>query len=195
MKNVDKFYEKSIIFNRISGLLKMFFDMKLEENLQEKIAIDLGAGVGNDAKFLIDKGFKVTCVDKEEKSKEIIMNRIENKENLKFIISNFEDIKLHKADLVYSCFSLHFCKPDKFDKLMEEITKNIISGGYFVGNFLGKEDEWSNRKTMTFLSKEQVLKYFKNFDIIYFAEKKYIKDSVTEKNKYWHVFEIYAKKK
>ena len=186
MKNVDKFYEKSIIFNRISGLLKMFFDMKLEENLQEKIAIDLGAGVGNDAKFLIDK---------EEKSKEIIMNRIENKENLKFIISNFEDIKLHKADLVYSCFSLHFCKPDKFDKLMEEITKNIILGGYFVGNFLGKEDEWSNRKTMTFLSKEQVLKYFKNFDIIYFAEKKYIKDSVTEKNKYWHVFEIYAKKK
>lgn len=195
MKNVDKFYEKSIIFNRISGLLKMFFDMKLEENLQEKIAIDLGAGVGNDAKFLIDKGFKVTCVDKEEKSKEIIMNRIENKENLKFIISNFEDIKLHKAGLVYSCFSLHFCKPDKFDKLMEEITKNIILGGYFVGNFLGKEDEWSNRKTMTFLSKEQVLKYFKNFDIIYFAEKKYIKDSVTEKNKYWHVFEIYAKKK
>lgn len=195
MKNVDKFYEKSIIFNRISGLLKMFFDMKLEENLQEKIAIDLGAGVGNDAKFLIDKGFKVICVDKEEKSKEIIMNRIENKENLKFIISNFEDIKLHKAGLVYSCFSLHFCKPDKFDKLMEEITKNIILGGYFVGNFLGKEDEWSNRKTMTFLSKEQVLKYFKNFDIIYFAEKKYIKDSVTEKNKYWHVFEIYAKKK
>ena len=30
---------------------------------------------------------------------------------------------------------------------------------------------------------------------MYYAEKKYIKDSVKEKNKHWHVFEIYAKKK
>lgn len=62
------------------------------------------------------------------------------------------------------------------------------------GNFLGKEDEWSKSKLMTFLSKEELLSYFKNFDIIYYAEKKYIKDSANQKNKYWHIFEIYAKK-
>ena len=47
---------------------------------------------------------------------------------------------------------------------------------------------------MTFLSKEEILKYFDNFEIIYYAEKKFIKDTAEEKDKYWHVFEIYAKK-
>ena len=48
---------------------------------------------------------------------------------------------------------------------------------------------------MTFVSKERLLNYFKKFQIMYYAEKKYIKDSVKVKDKYWHVFEIYAKKK
>lgn len=63
------------------------------------------------------------------------------------------------------------------------------------GNFLGKEDGWNNNKYLAFFSKEQILKYFEDFKIIYYAEKKFFKDTVIEKNKYFHVFEIYAKKK
>lgn len=62
------------------------------------------------------------------------------------------------------------------------------------GNFLGKEDGWNYKKYLTFFSKEQILKYFNNFEIKYYAEKKFFKDTVIEKNKYFHVFEIYAKK-
>lgn len=138
MKNVDEFYESIKKINKPALLLRGFFYMNLDKDLKEKIAIDLGAGTGNDTKFLIEKGFKVTCIDKEEKSKEIITEKIEDKSNLEFIIGNFEDIKLHKADLIYSCFSLHFCKPDKIDNVMEEITTNIIKGGYFVREFLRK---------------------------------------------------------
>ena len=138
MKNVDEFYESRKKINKPAPLLRGFFDMNLDKDLKEKIAIDLGAGTGNDTKFLIEKGFKVTCIDKEEKSKEIITEKIEDKSSLEFIIGNFEDIKLHKADLIYSCFSLHFCKPDKIDNVMKEITTNIIKGGYFVRKFLRK---------------------------------------------------------
>lgn len=132
MKNIDKFYEEAEALNRPAPLLRGFFNMNLDKELKGKVAIDLGAWVGNDAKFLIDSGFKVTCIDKEEKSRRIIENKINNTDNLKFIVKDFEDIKLHKADLIYSCFSLHFCNPTKFDKLMSEIIRNIIPGGYFV---------------------------------------------------------------
>ena len=135
MKNVDEFYEKSKKFNKPSGLLRGFFNMKLNQELNEMVAIELGSGVGNDAKFLIDNGFKVTCIDKEEKSKEAIINKIGNSNNLKFVLQDFENIKLHKANLIYSCFSLHFCKPDKFDNLMNEIIKNIETNGFFVRKF------------------------------------------------------------
>lgn len=62
------------------------------------------------------------------------------------------------------------------------------------GNFLGMKDDWSNYRKMNFVSKEQLINYFKDFEIVYFAEKEYVKDSIEMKNKHWHVFEIYAKK-
>lgn len=48
---------------------------------------------------------------------------------------------------------------------------------------------------MTFLSKEQTLQLFKEFDIIHFKEIE--KDGITGlgKTKYWHIFDIIAKKK
>ena len=71
-----------------------------------------------------------------------------------------------------------------------------ISMVSLFGNFLGNEDEWIKYDNkMSFFSKEKLLSYFNDFEIMYFAEKKYIKDSISDKNKKWHVFEIYAKKK
>ena len=194
MKNSEEYYNETK-GNKPSGLLKTFFFMNFDKELKEKTATDLGAGAGNDAKYLIEKGFKVTCIDKEEKSKEIIMSQITQNENLKFELQEFENLKLDKADLIYSCFSLHFCNPEKFDCLMDEITENVKSDGFFVGNFLGEEDGWYGNHSMTFLSKEKVLDYFKDFEIKYYAEKKYMKNSVKGDMKNWHVFEIIAMKK
>ena len=50
---------------------------------------------------------------------------------------------------------------------------------FLFGNFLGNEDEWIKYDNkMSFFSKERLLSYFSNFEIMYFAEKKYIKDSI-----------------
>ena len=194
MKNSEEYYNKTKGKNP-SGLLRTFFYMNFDKELKGKTAIDLGASAGNDAKYLLEKGFKVTCIDKEEKSKDIIMSQITQNENLKFELQEFENIKLHKADLIYSCFSLHFCNPEKFDNLMDEIIENVNLNGFFVGNFLGEEDGWYGNDKMTFLSKERVLDYFKDFKIKYYAEKKYVKDAVIGGKKNWHVFEIIAMKK
>ena len=194
MKNSEEYYNETK-GNKPSGLLKTFFFMNFDKELKGKTAIELGTGAGNDAKYLLEKGFKVTCIDKEEKSKEITMSQITQNENLKFELQEFENLKLDKADLIYSCFSLHFCNPEKFDCLMDEITENVKSDGFFVGNFLGEEDGWYGNHSMTFLSKEKVLDYFKDFEIKYYAEKKYVKETVIGDKKNWHVFEIMAMKK
>ena len=123
------------------------------------------------------------------------MSQITQNENLKFELQEFENLKLDKADLIYSCFSLHFCNPEKFSDMMNEIINNINTKGFFVGNFLGEEDGWYGNDKMTFLLKERVLDYFKDFEIKYYAEKKYVKDTVLEGKKNWHVFEIIAMKK
>lgn len=122
LKNSEEFYNKTKEGNP-SGLLRLFFSMNYNKELNGNMAIDLGAGAGNDATYLAEKGFKVTCIDKEKKSKEIIMNQ--NNKSLKFELQEFENLKLNKADLINACFSLHFCNPDRFEKMMTEITDNI----------------------------------------------------------------------
>lgn len=194
MKNSEEYYNKTK-GNNPSGLIRTFFFMNFDKELNRKTAIDLGAGAGNDAKYLLEKGFKVICIDKEERSKEITISQVTQNENLKFELQEFENLKLDKADLIYSCLSLHFCKPNKFDNMMNEITNNINKNGFFVGNFLGEEDGWYGNDKMTFLPKEKVLSYFKDFEIKYYAEKKYVKDTVIGGKKNWHLFEIMAMKK
>ena len=81
----------------------------------------------------------------------------------KFLKLKFEDIELEKNNLV-------------------------------VANFLKINDEWKKTKEeMTFLTKEQVIELFKDFEIIDFKEVE--KDNFTGlgKMKHWHIFNVIAK--
>ena len=51
-----------------------------------------------------------------------------------------------------------------------------------VANFLGKEDGWNGNKTT--IEKEKLLDYFKDFDINYFSEERYYKETALGKNVY-----------
>lgn len=69
-------------------------------------------------------------------------------------------------------------------------------GDTFVGNFLGEDDEWKNDKNKTFVNREKIESIFKDFEIVYFNERRYNKMKIsTGKVKFWHVYDLIAKKK
>ena len=59
---------------------------------------------------------------------------------------------------------------------------------------MGKEDGWKDDENKTFVSEEDVDNIFENFDIVYFNEKKYSRDTASGKMKFGHVYEVIAKK-
>ena len=191
MAEPGKYYEATIN-NKPSALIRKFFINKYDQKLQGKVAIDLGCGVGNDTIFLLEKGFKVTAIDQEDQVKEIIKNKVINKQYLKIIIDDFSKLDFLKSDLILANYSLFFVN-ENFSSFIEKILKNINSKGFFIGNFLGKEDEWN--KIRTTVDKEELLNYFKDFEIFYFSEEKYYKDTATGKNKFWHIYTIIAQQK
>ena len=151
---------------------------------------------GNDAIFLSNRGFEVTCIDRSE---EAIKHINERNNKLITIISSFEKLdfnKLANFDLIYSNFGIVFCEKNKINKLIENIKNHINSAGFFVGNFLGIEDKWNdeNHKDMKFFTSKEVKEIFKDWKIWYISDKHYIMDSSKEKEKNWHVIEIYAQK-
>ena len=190
MLNASKYYEKTEV-NRSSPLLKKFFMYGYNKKLNGNIAIDLGCGAGNDTVELINNGFTVTAIDSEVGVKEILQRRIPDSEKLNIIINDFSKIELPKADLITANMSLFFVK-DNFNIFITNMLKSINENGFFVGNFLGKEDDW--KESNTTVEKEKLLEYFKNFDINYFSEEKYYKDTALGKNKFWHVYTIIAQK-
>ena len=190
MKNLKEFY-KATINGVPSILIRKFFVNNYDKRIEGNKAVDLGCGSGNDTAFLLEKGFEVTAIDQEEQVREIIENRVLNKEKLNVIIDDFSKIEISNIDLLLANYSLFFVK-DNFGKFVEKVLNSINSKGFFIGNFLGKEDTWNNIKST--VKKEEMLDYFKNYNILYFSEEKYYKDTATGKPKFWHVYNIIAQK-
>ena len=191
MNNSKDFYK--VTMNKpVSRLTSIFFNNKYNEKLTGNIAVDLGCGTGNDTEFLISKGFKVTAIDSEKQVKDILDRKNINKTNLNVIIGDFAKIEIPRADLILANMSLFFVN-DNFDKFLKNLLERINKKGFIVANFLGKEDGW--KETKTTIEKEKLLEYFKDFEINYYSEEKYYKDTALGKNKFWHVYTIIAQAK
>ena len=192
MQNAKEYYKKTIS-NKPSGLMGKFFNLKYNEMIDGNVAIDLGCGAGNDTEFLISKGFKVTAVDSQEEVKDFLKEKNLDKEKFELIIGDFSKVELPKADLIFANMSLFFVK-DNFDLFLKGIIEKVNKKGFFVANFLGKEDDWNGTKTKTTIEKDYLLNFFKDYKIKYFSEEKYYKDTVLGKKKFWHVYTIMAQR-
>ena len=192
MKDINKYYDLTKR-NSCNKVLKYFIKNIM---LEPTNAIDLGCGQGNDVIYLIDHGWKVLGIDKEN-VEERIRIRIDNKKQslFRFELQNFENLKLNKTNLVLSNYSLPFCNKKKFKDAWKIIEESILENGFFVGNFLGDKDSWiKSRQEMTFLSKNEVNKIFNKFQIIYFDEVEIDKPTALGNPKHWHIFNVIAKK-
>lgn len=171
-----------------SRLLRKFFENN--EIGKNRIAIDLGCGACKDTKYLLEKGCKVIAVDCNYISEYI---EIKNPK-LTFTKTTFENLEFSKVDLVNAQNSLPFCNPKNFNCVINKMKNAINNNGYFIGNFFGKNDGWSTRKNMTFLSKVEVLEIFKNFKIKYIAEIEEDGKTTLGNEKHWHIIQIIAQK-
>lgn len=191
-KNIEKYYDNTE--NEMPNYTVKKF---IELNVEPGNAVELGCGAGRDTVYLIRNGWNVLAIDREDVETRIVSKLlVEELEQFEFFKQRFEDIELENSNLVVANFSLPFCNKNNFKELWAKINHSILKDGYFVGNFLGDKDEWKIAKEkMTFLTKDQVMELFRNFDIVEFKEVE--KDGLTGlgKMKHWHIFNVIAKKK
>jgi SAM-dependent methyltransferase len=192
MRNIKKYYDNTKDA-KPNYNVKRFIDL----NTKVGNAIELGCGGGRDTVYLIKNGWNVLAIDREN-----VESRITEKLNeeelkcFKFLRQRFERLELEKNDLLVANFSLPFCNKNNFEVLWNKINDSILKDGYFVGNFFGVNDEWRIIKAnMTFLTKDEVLELFKDFEIIIFKEIEKDMKTGLDKMKHWHIFSVIAKKK
>lgn len=160
-------------------------------------AIDLGCGAGADTIYLIEHNWNVLAIDSTD-VENLIRNKLNFEKQNKFMfqLQRFEELKLPKCDLIISNNALPFCNKKYFFNMWKEIYNSINLNGFFVGNFFGIKDEWNiESDKMTFLSMDNIIELFKNFDILELDEFEKDKPTALGKLKHWHIFNIIAKKR
>ncbi|MCL1829361.1 MAG: class I SAM-dependent methyltransferase [Oscillospiraceae bacterium] len=160
-------------------------------------AVELGCGSGMDTVALAERGWKVFAVDSTPDGFENIMQKLpeDKRQNVECVKGNFEDIVLPEADLVYSSFSIPFCRAEAFASFWGEIVRAIKPGGRFAGNLFGDKDEWAGLPGVTVITKDMTDGLFSGFETEYFREFYSEGPAVLTASKMWHLFEIVAKKK
>ncbi len=162
-----------------------------------KKAIDLGCGAGRDTIYLIEHGWNVLAIDRENVER-LIFEKLnqEQQKRLKFSKQNFENVKLEDANLIVANFSLPFCNKIYFNEFWNKVINSISKEGYFVGNFFGIKDSWhTEKKQMVFLTENEILDLFReSFSIIELNEIENDGKTAIGTFKHWHIYNIIAKK-
>jgi hypothetical protein len=160
-------------------------------------ALDVGAGALVDSVYLLEQGFRlVVALDADETSRELSTTItdlhfiFEHKSFLEYQYKEFS------YDLVTGQYAFSFIPSDEFLQVFSAIQASVKRGGILVGNIFGDRDGWNkDGDYKTFLTKEECLKYFSNWEILHFEEKERDDETALGVPKHWHEFDIIARKK
>lgn len=92
--------------------------------------LEIACGNGSDAKYLAEKGFDVTCLEKNQ----IYVDEVNGKgvRCIKHDITNTLPFKENQFDVVYSRLGLHYFSTDILDKIFKDIYRVCNNNGIFI---------------------------------------------------------------
>ncbi len=159
-------------------------------------ALDLGAGSLKDSKFMLSVGFKkVTAVDHAPDIKNY-RSKIPASQ-LQIKICPFEQLTIKKAayNFINAQYALPFTAPPHLPRLITDIIGGLKPSGIFCAQFFGTRDSWNlPENKMTFVTKNNLLKWLRPLDMIYFKEEQNDQPAIDGTPKHWHLFHVIALK-
>jgi SAM-dependent methyltransferase len=162
------------------------------------IAIDLGCGEGRDTVELLRRGWHVLAIDGESEAIARLLQREDvDLTRLDTRTEKFEDLVLveHAVDLINASFCLPFCSAEAFPMVWQGIVDALKPEGLFCGHLFGDRDSWASSPKTHHLTRHQVEEYLQPFTLEWFEEEEHPGKTALGEDKYWHIFNIVARKR
>lgn len=169
----------------------------LASPIEPRFGVDLGCGDGRDTIELLRRGWQVLGIDGEAEAIARLRSRNDVVlEGLDTRVEQFEDLTLPESafDLINASFCLPFCASEAFPQLWSTITNALRPNGIFCGHLFGDRDSWASLPGTHHLTRAQVEAMLLPFEIIWFMEEEHPGQTALNEDKYWHIFNIVARK-
>jgi SAM-dependent methyltransferase len=162
-----------------------------------RFAVDLGCGNGRDTAELLQQKWRVLAIDGQAEAIEQLRQRNDlNRMYLEARVQKFEDLTLPpEVDLINASFCLPFCPPEHFSELWDVIVSSLKTGGRFSGQLFGDRDSWASLSNIVTHTRSQVLQLLQPFIVEFFEEEEHSGKTALGEDKYWHLYQIVARKK
>ena len=129
-------YWKRVINNQKNSFKNRNWLDKYKEiinKIEGNSAVDLGCGIGQDTKWLIDNGFDVISCDISNIALEKLKELIPNSETLQIDIRETLPFKENSINLVNADLSIHYFYMKDTIKIFNEINRILTPNGILIG--------------------------------------------------------------
>jgi len=163
---------------------------------KRRFAVDLGCGNGRDTAELLRQNWRVLAIDGQAEAIEQLRQRKDlNRTYLEARVQKFEDLTLPpEVDLINASFCLPFCPAEHFSELWDVIVSSLRTGGRFSGQLFGDRDSWAALSDIVTHTRSQVDQLLQLFIVEFFEEEEHPGKTALGEDKYWHLYQIVARK-
>ncbi|MCD6639467.1 MAG: class I SAM-dependent methyltransferase [Nocardioides sp.] len=157
-----------------------------------RTALELGCGIGVEARALADHGWRVHTFDRDA-SVVPSLEALAKSRPIQHTTRPLEDLtSLPASDLTLACVSLPFVDSNAFAQLWRLILTALRPGGVLAVDLFGERDDWANGPG-TFLSRAQVERLLDPLQVLSLEEQD--RDGLAFAGpKHWHTFQVIARK-
>jgi ubiquinone/menaquinone biosynthesis C-methylase UbiE len=145
--------------------IKHFHNLNTED-LKNKKILEIGVGLGNLSKELVNYSENIICCDISEES----LKNVDQKVNKKYLTTELK--KIEPVDIAICHLVFQHCTNDEIERIIKEV--NLTEGGVFTFQFAYlRENEKPNSKVRDFI----------NLGSHHFRDISQIRDIVNKSNK------------
>lgn len=167
-----------------------------DSGVTERMAVDLGCGIGVETLELLKQGWRVLSVDAQQAALEYLTQIVpdEYKARSQTFCGSFETLDFPECDFIWAGNCLPFCPTEHLATVLNNIANALKPGGRFAGDFFAPRHAWASNEGVTVLSKDDIISAFPTLSVEYWLEGEGEAQTTLDGIVHWHVHTIALRK-
>ena len=161
----DKYWKENIKSNQMDFIKDNWMEKYKNEicKSEYKKAIDLGCGIGQDTRWLMDNGFDVISCDISEIALNKLKELIPNSKTMKIDVKEKLPFEDNSIDLINANLSIHYFNMEKTIEIFDEIYRILKPNGLFIGRMNSDKNKEYIKETTKEIEKDFYYDYGRYF--------------------------------